>query len=145
MSEIRRVSYLPCVEADLIDVCRSRLPNETCGVIYGAIVNDTVIAEGFAVVRNAAPNPSHAFFFHPEEWIGIFYEAEKNQRSIVGIFHSHPDGGVEPSAEDGRAWTPWGTYWVVSLAGERGAVTAYRKDSRRQWVRLSAQRDESNG
>lgn len=144
MNEVRSLVLNLCLENDLISTCRLRLPNEACGIIYGSIVNEAVVAEGFAVVRNVSANPSRSFLFEPQQWIALYYEAQKNQRHIVGFFHSHPNGSGQPSAEDERSWTPWGTYCIVSLADGRAGITAYRKDLRQEWVSLPVQRELLN-
>lgn len=144
MREIRSVLMKPCLEKDLVAACRSRLPNEACGIIYGSTINEAVIGEGFAIVRNVSASPSRSFCFEPAEWVALYYEAQKNQRTIVGFFHSHPEGSSLPSAEDGLSWTPWGTYWIVSLADGAAGITAYRKNLRQQWVSLPIDRDIRN-
>ncbi|HUH13924.1 MAG TPA: Mov34/MPN/PAD-1 family protein, partial [Longimicrobiales bacterium] len=39
--------------------------------------------------------------------------------AVLGAFHSHPDGGAEPSRYDlEHAW-PWYTYLIVPVSAER--------------------------
>lgn len=119
--------------------CRSRLPTETCGVMYGDIANEeTLTIDGFAVIRNAAAATEAAFSFDPRDWVHAFYEAQKNRRNIVGYFHSHPNGTMLPSAADAEGWLPWGTYWIVGLTDDGHRIAGYALDAESEtgWASL---------
>jgi proteasome lid subunit RPN8/RPN11 len=121
------------VKCGLVAACRNRLPNETCGILFGQVSQSRVMAEGFSVIRNAARNPSESFRFSPGEWTKAFYEAQNNGRTIVGYFHSHPGGSPLPSAEDTAGWLPWGTYWIVGLTERDSQIAVHRHDPIRGW------------
>lgn len=141
MSDIRTVVINSALENDLVAACRLRLPNETCGLIFGTIVGGTTVAEAYTVMRNVSLTPSRSFRFDPAQWVSSYYEAQKNQRNIVGFFHSHPHGDPLPSVQDGREWTPWGTYWIVGFAESQGQIVVYRMDSRDRWIKLPVLRE----
>ncbi|MFD0674286.1 M67 family metallopeptidase [Cohnella sp. GCM10027633] len=129
------------VENSMIAACRDRLPLECCGVVYGSLEEEhTVAVEGYSIIRNAAASPENRFSFDTEDWIAACYEAQKNQRRLVGVFHSHPVGTGEPSASDARTLMPWDSYWIVSFADGQGAISAYRHDARHGFVSLSVER-----
>lgn len=123
------------MEAGLAEACRSRFPYETCGVIYGSVQGSALLADGFDLVANAAAAPEANFFFDPRDWVEIYFRAQKNQRSIVGLFHSHPNGAPLPSASDSRGFVPWETYWIVSFSASGHDIAVYRRE-RADWVRL---------
>lgn len=126
--------FLPArVRGALADACLTRLPNEACGVIFGRTHDFTTEAEGFAVVRNTARRPAEAFSFDPDDWVSTFCEAQRNRRSIVGLFHSHPEGSPIPSAEDTLGWLPWGTYWIVAIRDESCEIAVYTRDENQGW------------
>lgn len=136
MSNPVAVRLATALENRLIFACRDRLPRETCGVVFGAFTDDALIAEDYAIVRNASPTPDTRFAFDPNDWIAVCYEAQKNQRKLVGVFHSHPVGPGVPSAYDERALMPWDSYWIVSFADGQGAVSAYKHDARHGFLAL---------
>lgn len=103
---------------ELEKACRRRLPYETCGVLFGRSSGSGTAVDGFSVVRNASIDPRRSFSFDPADWVRAGYEAQKNQREIVGFFHSHPNGTVHPSEADVSGMPPGGTYWIVGCGTE---------------------------
>jgi len=139
MSGISEVILDNRLENDLVAACRVRLPYESCGVIYGVKTDSRLVADGFALIRNVSASPADSFAFDPGEWVTVFYAAQKNQRTIVGLFHSHPDGSVVPSLPDKQGWIPWETYWIVGpdRADRSGKTAIYACDSGTgSWRRL---------
>ena len=125
------------VEKRFVHALRSRLPWEACGVVVGTIYGETVEASGFRLIRNAAAHPAAQFSFHPGDWIEAFFEAQKNQREIVGLFHSHPTGTVVPSASDLAGSLPWKTYWIVGLGEESHEIGVFaRRPAEERWTSL---------
>ncbi|OAB43661.1 Mov34/MPN/PAD-1 family protein [Paenibacillus antarcticus] len=72
------------------------LPHESCGVLLGTAAAGSIQIEKFHPIRNVAPDPLHAFTFHPEEWIKFCLHPER----LVGIVHSHPHSQPIPSQDD---------------------------------------------
>lgn len=126
MSEAMRIELPHRIGMDLLSACRSRLPYEACGIIYGHTIDSALIPDGFAIIRNASKTPGDSFAFDRGEWIAACYEAQKNQRQIVGVFHSHPTGANAPSKRDEQALVPWESYWIVGFANPQGEIAAYR-------------------
>jgi len=116
-----------------IACCRQRLPYETCGIVLGHCRDDRLHIDGFTVIRNMAIRPEHSFSFEPAEWVRAWYEAERSGKSVVGVFHSHPDGTIDPSAADGDGRLNWGTYWIVGLSDEEARIAGYRAGLKAQW------------
>jgi len=122
------------LENELVHTARSRLPFETCGAIMGTVTGGVIEASGFRLIRNTAGRPAAQFSFHPEDWIAIFFEAQKNQREIVGLFHSHPSGTIVPSESDLAGFVPWKTYWIVGLTATGHEIGVYTPEA--SWSRL---------
>jgi proteasome lid subunit RPN8/RPN11 len=124
-------------ERGLAAACRERLPLETCGVLFGRMEQQSIIADGFALIRNAARLPTASFSFAPEDWVRAYYEADKNRRQIVGFFHSHPGGSPVPSPEDQAGSLPWGTYWIMAVTQHAHQISAYRREPDNRWHQLA--------
>lgn len=73
-----------------------QLPQEACGVLLGTATAGGIRIDQFQPIRNVAPDPLHAFNFHPEQWIPICMKSEK----LIGIVHSHPHSLPIPSHND---------------------------------------------
>lgn len=141
MNQIEEAVIPEALEQRWIEACRSRWPMETCGVVFGRADGHRLYADGFAVIRNAAADPAKSFAFDPEDWVRAWYEAERGSRRIVGVFHSHPDGTVRPSAEDTQHRPGWGGYWIIGLTEDGPArIAAYRAGLNGQWRRLRCRR-----
>lgn len=137
MNDIEEAVIPIALRLQWIEACRRRMPYEACGVVFGRFGGRRLRVEGFAIVRNAAGDPTKAFFFEPEEWIRAWYDVERGGKRIVGVFHSHPDGTARPSAADTDRRLEWGTYWIVGLAGQEAEIEAYRAEPAGGWRRLA--------
>ncbi|OAB32861.1 Mov34/MPN/PAD-1 family protein [Paenibacillus glacialis] len=72
------------------------LPHEACGVLLGTDAAGSIQIEQFHPIRNVAPDPLHAFMFHPEEWVKFCLQPDR----LIGIVHSHPHSQPFPSQDD---------------------------------------------
>lgn len=136
MKEIERAFLPGTLRRSMAETCRRRLPQETCGVLFGHERNHEAVVEDFAVIRNVSPHPEAAFAFDPQEWIQAHYEALKKGRTIIGLFHSHPDGSTVPSPQDADGWLACGTYWIIGMTKGDNRIAAYRSDGCGGWVPL---------
>jgi proteasome lid subunit RPN8/RPN11 len=73
----------------------SELPLEACGLLAGK--NDQV--EKVLLVRNQAQSPER-FVMDPYEQLQAFEWIDSNELTLLGIFHSHPEGPETVSATD---------------------------------------------
>ncbi len=138
MNDIEEAVIPMAIRLKWIEACRKRLPYEACGIVFGRVDGNRLNVEGFAIVRNAAPDPSKAFFFEPDDWVRAWYDAERSGKRIVGIFHSHPGGTARPSATDTDQRPDWGAYWIIGLAsGQDALMEAYRAEQAGGWRRLT--------
>jgi proteasome lid subunit RPN8/RPN11 len=128
------------LEKDLLSACRLRLPYETCGIIYGTESDKLITADGYHVIRNASPSQADSFSFHPVDWVSAYFQAQKNQRKIVGLFHTHPQGTILPSRLDEQGSIPWESYWIISFAEGNNEIAVYSRVTPQQWVSLSIKR-----
>jgi proteasome lid subunit RPN8/RPN11 len=107
----------------MIDHAQDELPNECCGVLIGR----SGVFERVIPVTSTSPSPD-AYFMSPEEQIEIFTELGKSGESLLGIYHSHPEGPSFPSGMDIRlAFHPDAVYLIVSLKNKKHPeVRAFR-------------------
>ncbi|THF83874.1 Mov34/MPN/PAD-1 family protein [Cohnella fermenti] len=113
---------------DLYRTCRKRLPYESCGAMIGSRSGGAVKVTGFLLVRNIAPDPRVSFRFDPDGWLAACARMQKNQRDIVGVWHSHPSGPALPSVRDAEGWDGHGTYWIVGLEAGRAELRAFVRE-----------------
>lgn len=107
---------------EIIDHCRSELPNEGCGLI--AMDGDTVVA--VYATSNAGASPT-GYTIPPEEHFVALTDAESRGWELSGVFHSHPNGTAEPSMVDIQsALDPEWLYLVVGLGGNEPVVRGWR-------------------
>ena len=99
------------------------LPNECCGVLIGRQGN----IERAIPMTSTQPAPD-SYFMDPEEQIKLYSEMEKNGESLLGIYHSHPEGPTQPSGLDIRlAFHPDVVYFIVCLEDRKKPdVRAFR-------------------
>ena len=114
MIELTRTGY-----DSLIDNAREGAPEEVCGVLVGARESDLAHVEDIICTDNVADYPRTTYRIDPEELFTTVEEVEERGQSVVGFYHSHPEGPRGPSRTDvARAtWTDH-VYLLVSLDGD---------------------------
>ena len=111
--ELTRTGY-----DSLIDRAHEGDPEEVCGVLVGRMEGNRTRIEGVIPTNNVADHPQTTYRIDPEEMFAVVEEVEEQGQSVVGFYHSHPDGPRGPSQTDiARAtWTDH-VYLLVSLDG----------------------------
>lgn len=82
---------------------RAEFPREACGLV--------VVKRGrraYIPCANAAKTPEEHFVIAPED-----FAAAEEQGEVVGIFHSHPNAGPQPSTADLQACNASGVPWYI--------------------------------
>ena len=98
---------------DIISYSLHKLPNEACGLLLGEASPSQTHVHTFIPLHNPAIDPTRHFIIHP---IDMLPYLTNNNRSVVGIFHSHPKAAPIPSNEDlDTLWHTIPTYWILSL------------------------------
>jgi [CysO sulfur-carrier protein]-S-L-cysteine hydrolase len=89
-------------------------PNECCGLLLGK--GGTM--ERLVAMKSDPPAPD-AYFMDPVQQVEVFTDMEKRGEQLLGIYHSHPKGPLQPSVADLQlAFHPEAVYFIISLAGE---------------------------
>lgn len=91
----------------------SLFPKEACGMLASS-EHDGVI-DTFIPIPNISNDPQQ-FLLEPKVLIRQLYELEKQQKSWVGVIHSHPTSHAIPSEKDKVNWYyPNLSYWIYSI------------------------------
>jgi proteasome lid subunit RPN8/RPN11 len=103
------------LRSQIIDHCLKALPNEGCGLIASDHQGEIVAVYPTA---NLDESPT-GYTIPPAEHFEALKEAESNDWTLSGAFHSHPHGPAKPSIVDVEsALEPEWLYLVVGLSGE---------------------------
>ena len=96
---------------ELLSQARQRPEQECCGLLGG---RDGAITRVFAAA-NAANDPTTSYEIAPKDLFQLMREIRGEGLTLMGIYHSHPNGENEPSARDiERAYYPDAAYFVLS-------------------------------
>jgi [CysO sulfur-carrier protein]-S-L-cysteine hydrolase len=97
-------------------------PNECCGLIFG----EGETAKRIFRARNVHPTPVTRYEIDPAQLREALSSVD-DERSLVGIYHSHPVTEPRPSSTDvANAYWPDQVYVLTSLRNAEPEVYAYR-------------------
>lgn len=95
---------------------------ECCGLLAG---RDGVITHIFPTANSAA-DPARNYEIAPEELFASMRAMRAEKVTLMGIYHSHPNGSSEPSPRDiERAYYPEAVYFIVPADVPSVAVRAF--------------------
>ena len=84
---------------------------ECCGLLAG---RDGIVQRAFTAV-NVAADPGKKYEIAPNELFRLFREIRADGLELMGIYHSHPNGTIEPSSTDiERAYYSDAAYFILS-------------------------------
>lgn len=99
---------------------RREHPREACGLLLG---NGDRIELAIAA-ENVADDPERAFEIDPALLLQVHREARGGGPSLLGWYHSHPNGRAEPSAADAARASENGRIWLIATGGALAAYVA---------------------
>lgn len=117
--EARVSSTAPIVILDkahqqiIADASLGAYPQEACGLLLGDIVEDHRVVRDVIITRNVATSGHHRFEVAPEDLLRVHKEARARGLHVLGHFHSHPNGHMEPSAHDAAQAHEVGKLWLI--------------------------------
>lgn len=101
---------------------RAAFPRECCGLIEGVREGDAVRAFALHPVCNLAERDDR-FEIDPADQFRLMRALRGTGRDIVGCYHSHPNGRVEPSPRDRDGAGEDGFVWLIAaFAGAQEAI-----------------------
>ena len=83
----------------LIRLTKEYLPNESCCLLLGRIVNDNEYCVEQVKIMENKTHSEYSFQMDPDELMEVYQWASNNSLDIVGVYHSHLDGSA-PSSTD---------------------------------------------
>jgi len=96
-------------------------PLEACGILGGT---DGLVSEFYPMVNTDRSNEH--FTMEPKEQFAVVKDLRAKGKSMLAIYHSHPETPARPSEEDIRlALTPDVSYVIISLAGETPDIKSF--------------------
>jgi proteasome lid subunit RPN8/RPN11 len=96
-----RTLHLPDeLAARVLQAASRAYPHECCGLIEGMDAADGWRALDIHEARNIAEDPARRFLIDPQAQFDLMRRLRDTGSRILGCFHSHPDGGAEPSPAD---------------------------------------------
>ena len=104
---------------------RESAPRECCGLLFG----DGEVVDRLVRGRNVHPTPETRYEIDPAQLRQAIAGNDDTERTLVGIYHSHPATKPEPSYTDITNATltwPAQVYVLTSLRSEPPEVYAYR-------------------
>lgn len=107
-------AVLETILADAVEA----LPEECCGVLLGARLEESWRVERALPARNVAAEPERHFEIDPSVLIAAHRAARAGGAQIVGYYHSHPTGHAEPSATDRAMAAHDERIWAIVAGGE---------------------------
>lgn len=95
-------------------------PAECCGLLLGQVGR----IEAAVPAANVAADPLLRFEIDPATLLRIHREAREAGKTLLGWYHSHPNGTPEPSMHDAAQAEEDGRLWLI-VAGQavHGFVT----------------------
>ncbi len=104
--------FVQAVVAAQIVACGKETPTrECCGLLAG---RDGMITRAYPAL-NAASDPATQYEIAPAELFRLMREIRGAGLQLLGIYHSHPHGPIEPSRTDvARAYYPDAAYFIIS-------------------------------
>ena len=105
-------------------------PEEACGLLVGR----SAPGEGYRVnaveasVNVAEPPRTRRFEVDPKLRLRLERELRESPDSVIGVYHSHPNGGAEPSETDISMIFEPDMVWLITAVtdGRAGATIGWR-------------------
>lgn len=101
-------------------------PEEGCGLLLGTKSRNRHCVKFAKPLKNVDPSPKTRFSMDPASIFDVFRYAEDEGLTVLGIFHSHPEGSPRPSRYDLK--TPWRGYIhliITTMPATHGGYAAW--------------------
>ena len=114
------------LRARIVAEARAAFPNECCGLIEGERAGDTIRVLALHPTANLADDPACGFEIDPAVHIRLRCVLRGTGRSVVGCYHSHPNGRPTPSERDRASGCEQGFVWLIAaVAGDDVSLAAF--------------------
>ena len=123
------IIFLPeNIKNNIYKSVKTEYPKECCGILLGKVRKQVLICEKAINTKNIAPNPYQFFEIDNQELINIQKLYRKNNLSIIGHYHSHPNSilSSKPSKTDINSIFDKNLCWlIIGINGKSIELSAY--------------------
>ena len=110
-------------------------PNECCGFFYGAEDGKRNIEEARRVTNSKEGDQRRRFEVSPRDYMQAELYAEKSGKTLLGVYHSHPDHPARPSEYDLKQAMPYFSYIILSVQkGKVADITSWQLDENKAFA-----------
>jgi proteasome lid subunit RPN8/RPN11 len=103
-------------------------PEECCGLLLGEAIPEQEQVVAVVPVDNRYAEPRRGFELSPDAVACALAQERRGGQSVVGVYHSHPNGPPVPSGRDQReAWPGWSYLIVPVTARGCGEPRCFRR------------------
>lgn len=108
---------------------KDTFPNECCGFMYGTETEGRVIEEAIPVINSKEGDQRRRFEISPFDYMKAEQYALKNNLTLLGVYHSHPNHPAIASKHDLAKAMPYFSYVIVSVMdGKIDDIKSWRLD-----------------
>lgn len=106
------------LQARMLEEAARTPDREVCGLIFG--IQGVTVTE-IQQCTNVAASPENTFEIDPAALIAAHKAERAGGPSLIGCYHSHPDGVEKPSLRDAESDRRTPSLWLI-IAGEKLAA-----------------------
>ena len=112
------------VEA-VLEAAEAAAPREACGLLLGRDDPGGICLRRCVPSPNLAPDPIRQFEVDPAVRLRLQRESREGGDPVVGLYHSHPAGRLEPSETDRRFLLEPGLVWLIAAPDPYWRISAW--------------------
>lgn len=113
---------------------RRELPMEACALLSGRVEDGEWMISALHPVRNqASDDHRRAYAIGPRDYLRVERQLRGTGATLLGVFHSHPEGPAIPSATDGRLAWPNFLYLIGAFREEEFSLEAWLQADSGEW------------
>ena len=101
---------------EMVAHAEATYPNECVGAMIGTIVDGKKTVDYALKLENSAEGSQAAYYeLKPEHLLKADKAAREQEKTLIGIYHSHPDCDAYFSETDLKNSSPWYSFVVLSI------------------------------
>ncbi len=102
---------------EMVNHCRFQLPFEACGFLIGTTAPSRIVYKSTTAINQATT--LNKYIIDPFAYYTLEHSLDNSEVTIIGFYHSHPDGSAKPSRFDIQDAWPDYSYLIIALTGEK--------------------------
>lgn len=107
-------------QAELAALGEAAFPREACALLVG---DRSLRVSEIVPAANVATDPEREFELDPAVHIAVLRRLrDEGTNSVIGHWHSHPNGRDEPSAKDAAMVSDPGLVWLITAVHDGRAL-----------------------